>query len=291
MKELIIVGGPTAVGKTAYAIALAKQLEGEIISADSVQVYRLLDIGSAKPSLEERAMIPHHMIDVTSVDSLYTVADYAAQAKKVIDDVFRRGKQPIVVGGTGLYIHSLMYEMDYYGATPDETLRNKLNELSDHALIDYANHLKGFDMSGLAQSNRRRVQKAIEIFEQTGKNPCSIDQLKRTNYDIDLIILNKKRALLYNDIDRRVDQMMEMGLLNEVRQIVQKYGREIKSLQSIGYRELKDYAWDTRTERTLIPDDIQEQVMAIKKHSRNYAKRQITWFRRYNFAKWMTEEV
>ncbi|QIM46932.1 tRNA (adenosine(37)-N6)-dimethylallyltransferase MiaA [Streptococcus ruminicola] len=262
--KLLAVVGPTAVGKTALGIELAKQFNGEIISGDSQQVYRKLDIGTAKATPEEQAAAPHHLIDVRDVDETYSVYDFVTEAKAAIDDIVSRGKLPIIVGGTGLYLQSLLEGYHLGGEVDQEKVlayRKELDLLSDEELFEKIAEQK----IEIPQINRRRAIRALELakFGQDLQN-------KETNYDAYLIGLNDDRQVLYDRINRRVDLMVENGVLDEAKWLYDNY-REVQAARAIGYKELFPYFAGE--------DSLENCVEKLKQNTRRFAKRQLTWFR------------
>lgn len=262
--KLLAVVGPTAVGKTALGIELAKQFNGEIISGDSQQVYRKLDIGTAKATPEEQAAAPHHLIDVRDVDENYSVYDFVTEAKAAIDDIVSRGKLPIIVGGTGLYLQSLLEGYHLGGEVDQEKVlayRKELDLLSDEELFEKIAEQK----IEIPQINRRRAIRALELakFGQDLQN-------KETNYDAYLIGLNDDRQVLYDRINRRVDLMVENGVLDEAKWLYDNY-REVQAARAIGYKELFPYFAGE--------DSLENCVEKLKQNTRRFAKRQLTWFR------------
>lgn len=287
MIKLICVAGPTGSGKTALGIKLAKELYGEIISADSMQIYKMMDIGTAKPDREEMAGIPHHLIDIISPFSEFSVKDFTDMAKKCIEDISGRGKTPIVVGGTGLFISSLIDNVSFQEGETDEELRSSLRELAYKNGNEYVhNMLKEIDYDSylrLHPNNLKRVIRAIEIYKTTGITMT--EQIKNSKkipspYDVRYFGLNAERSYIYDRIDKRVDIMMNNGLLDEVERL-REMGLNLnhKSMQAIGYKELFMYF-----EGKLSLDDA---VDKIKQESRRYAKRQLTWFRHDERIKWI----
>ena len=262
--KIIVIVGPTAVGKTALAIDLAQALNGEIISGDSQQVYRKLDIGTAKATPEEQAAAPHHLIDVREVTESYSAFDFVREAKAAIEDITARGKLPIIAGGTGLYIQSLLEGYHLGGEVPHEEIlayRAQLDVLSDEDLYQRVAE------QGLVtpQLNRRRAMRALEIahFGQDLAN-------EETDYDPYLICLDDDRSLIYDRINRRVDRMLEEGLLDEARWLYDDHP-EAQAAKGIGYKELFPYF---KGEQSL-----EEASEILKRNTRRFAKRQLTWFR------------
>lgn len=279
-KKILVIGGPTAVGKTELSIELAKRLNGEIISADSMQIYKYMNIGSAKVSKEEMNGIPHHLIDVVDPSKNFSVADYKEYGEKAIKEIISEGKLPIIVGGTGLYINSLTCNMNFTEAEKDEEYRKELDKLANEHGNNYIHEmLKDIDPISYKEihaNNRKRVIRALEVYKLTGKPFSSYnagDDFYNSEYDIYYYVLTMDREKLYNRINLRVDIMMEKGLLNECIKLKEMgYTSSMQSMQGIGYKEILYY----------LEGDVklQEAINMIKQGSRNYAKRQLTWFRR-----------
>ncbi len=283
---LIAVVGPTASGKTALSVALAKQLDGEIINADSMQIYKELNIATAKPTLEERQGIVHHMMDIISPEASYSVSDYATAAREVIAEVASRGKTPILVGGTGLYYSTLLDHVQFDKTQPDHALRERLTKEAeaDNGATLYARliALDPIAAKEIHPHNTVRLVRAMEAYETTGK---TLTQLKEESkaipspYDATVIGLTyRDRQTLYHRIDKRVDLMMEEGLLQEAETVLKTY-RLQTAFHAIGYKELLPYF---EKQATLL-----ECVAKIKQESRRYAKRQLTWFRRDQRIHWI----
>lgn len=277
---LIVVAGPTASGKTGLAIDIANYVGGEIVSADSMQIYKYMNIGSAKPTQEERAKAVHHMIDFLEPDAEFSVADYTEMAHKVIADIYERGKIPIMAGGTGLYINSVVNDVTFGEMDTDYELRESLRKTAEEKGSEYLLHmLSEFDevsAKRLHPNNLRRIIRAIEFYKITGK-PISEHQeeTKKTQsrYNPLMLCVNWDREELYDRINRRVDMMMDEGLLDEVKRLMDMgYTNDLNSMQGIGYKEVIDY-FDGKA-------SLEETVEIIKQSSRRYAKRQLTWFRR-----------
>ena len=277
---LIVVAGPTASGKTGLAIDIANYVGGEIISADSMQIYKYMDIGSAKPTKEERAQAVHHMIDFLDPREEFSVADYTEMAHKVIADIYDRGKIPVMAGGTGLYINSVVNDVTFGEMDTDYALREELKKTAEEKGSEYLlEMLAEFDevsAKRLHPNNLRRIIRAIEFYKITGK-PISEHQeeTKRTEsrYNPLMLCVKWDREELYDRINRRVDIMMDEGLLDEVKRLMDMgYTKDLNSMQGIGYKEVMDY-FDGKT-------SLAETVEIIKQSSRRYAKRQLTWFRR-----------
>lgn len=262
--KLIVVVGPTAVGKTALGIELAQQFNGEIISGDSQQVYRHLNIGTAKATPEEQAAVPHHLIDVRDVDANYSVYDFVAEASQAIMEIASRGKVPIIVGGTGLYLQSLLEGYHLGGVVDQEKLlayRKDLEQLSDEVLFEKIADLG----KKIPEINRRRAIRALELakFGQNLEN-------KETNYEALLIGLNGDRQVLYDRINHRVDLMLEKGILDEAKWLYDNH-RNVQAARAIGYKELFPYFTGDAS--------LEDCVEKLKQNTRRFAKRQLTWFR------------
>lgn len=284
MKNIVIIGGPTAVGKTKVSIELAKEMNGEIISADSMQLYKYFDIGSAKPTEEEMQGIKHYMIGEIDPKTEFSVSDYSEHAKRYIDEIFEKGKIPIIVGGTGLYINSLIYDMDFSGASSDLEYRNYLEALAEEKGNDFIHDmLKEADPEAaerIHKNNLRRVIRALEINKIAGEaKNFKTDLVKTGDYNIILIGLKRNRMKLYASINKRVDQMADAGLLDEVK-FLKNYGLDdnFTSMQGIGYKEVLYYLDGKYS--------YEQMITAIKTNSRRYAKRQLTWFKRYEEIRW-----
>lgn len=289
-KPLVILTGPTAVGKTDLSIALAKSLSGEIISADSMQVYRHMDIGSAKVTAEEMQGVPHHLIDVLDPKEPFDVVQFQTMAKQAMEGIYARRHIPIVAGGTGFYIQALIYDIDFKENDGSPAIRRELERLDSEKGCEYLhNMLQEIDPESAAAihaNNRKRVIRAIEYYRMTGQ-PISEhnrqEREKQSPYRFYYYVLNCERSLLYERIDRRVDQMMEQGLVEEVRHL-KKMGcaRGMVSMQGLGYKEILDYLDGQCT--------LEEAVRVIKRDTRHFAKRQLTWFKREREVRWLNLE-
>lgn len=279
-QKLLVLGGPTAVGKTELSIKLAKELNGEIISADSMQIYKYMDIGSAKITEEEMNGVKHHLIDVIEPDIPFSVADFKEHGEKAIDEILSRGKFPIIAGGTGLYINSLTCNMTFTEAEKDEEYRAYLEGLCEEKGNEYVhNMLKDIDPISYKEihaNNRKRVIRALEVYKLTGKPFSSFnagEDFYNSKYDVYYYVLTMNREKLYERINRRVDIMMENGLLDECIKLKEMgYTSDMQSMQGIGYKEILYYLEGKIS--------LEDAVNMIKQGSRNYAKRQLTWFRR-----------
>lgn len=285
--RVVAVGGPTASGKTALSVALARAFDGEIINADSMQIYKNLDVGTAKPSAEERQGIPHYLLDFLSPETPYSVADFTAAADPLIRDITARGRLPLVVGGTGLYITSLLSGMAFAPEKTDPAIRARLQARADTegGAALYA-ELQRVDPDYAAQvhpNNLPRVIRALGLFEATGRRMS--DQRREARpaeapyHALCLCLTCRDRAVLYSRIDRRVDEMVENGVLDEARQVYDHRDAYRTAAQAIGYKEFFPYFEGTA--------NLTECTERLKQATRNYAKRQLTWFRRQNDAVWL----
>lgn len=290
-KPLIILTGPTASGKTALSIGLAKALNGEIISADSMQVYRHMDIGSAKVTQQEMEGVPHHLIDVLDPEESFDVTRFQTMANQAMEDIYSRGRVPIVTGGTGFYIQALLYQIDFTENDGDGNIRAELERLGEEKGNESLHQmLAAFDpesAKAIHANNRKRVIRAIEYYRLTGE-PISAhnsrEREKESPYRFYYYVLNCQRPLLYERIDRRVDQMMEQGLIEEVKTL-QDMGctRGMVSMQGLGYKEILDYLDGCCT--------LEEAVYVLKRDTRHFAKRQLTWFKRERDVRWLELEA
>lgn len=290
MIPLLVIGGPTASGKTAVGIRLAKLLHGEIISADSMQVYRHMDIGTAKPDLKERDGVTHHLLDIVEPTENFSLAQYVPLAHQKIEEIHARGKLPIMVGGTGLYIDTVVQNIklgEQEGETNAvrEKLMRQVEEKGSAWLHEYLKKIDPESAEKIHENNIKRLVRAVEVYELTGMTMSEHNRRSRLEpprYRTYYMALEHDRETLYNRIDRRVDFMMEQGLLAEVQECVALgAGRQHTSMQAIGYRQMLDYLEGTCS--------LQEAVDKIKQESRRYAKRQLTWFRR-SVQHWMPPE-
>lgn len=286
-RPLVILTGPTAVGKSALSIAVAKAIGGEIISADSMQVYRHMDIGSAKIRPEEMAGVPHHLIDVLEPTEAFNVVVFQELAKQALAEIYGRGNIPIVVGGTGFYIQALLYDIDFTENDEDTALRRSLEELARRegaeALYERLRAVDPVSCESIHAHNVKRVIRAIEFYEKTGKCISEHNKEQRENispYRFAYFVLNDEREKIYQNIDRRVDQMMAQGLVEEV-QALREMGchKGMVSMQGLGYKEILSYLEGEIT--------LEEAVYLIKRDTRHFAKRQLTWFRREKEVIWV----
>lgn len=279
-KRILVIAGPTAVGKTEYAISAAKAFDGEIVSCDSMQLYRYMDIGSAKPTRREREEAVHHLIDFLDPRESFSVARYQSLARAAIDEILARGRLPIISGGTGLYLNSILYDMDFAGAEGDEKLREELNEKArtegPQALHDMLRQLDPEAADRIHPNNIKKVIRAIERLRAGEGKVRPFDRAEFVNnaYDPLMVCLTRDREELYDRINRRVDLLIEQGLVEEVRSLTAMgLTAEDISMKGIGYKEIIEYLDGETT--------LEEAVFKIKKNTRHYAKRQLTWFRRY----------
>lgn len=281
MKVIAIVG-PTAVGKTSLSIELAKRFNGEIISGDSMQVYRGLDIGTAKVTLAEMDGIPHHLIDVRDIDEKYSAADFQKAGRQAIEEISQRGKLPIVVGGTGLYIQSLLwdYKLGSEGEPEDDSLREKYESFAEkngnRALWEQLQTVDPLAAEKIHFNNRKKMIRALEVFEATGHSILEPKEQPQKIYDSFLIGLNTDRAYLYQRINQRVDLMVTEGLLEEAKRLSET--PNVQAAQGIGYKELFPYFTGISS--------LDEALDEVKLHSRRYAKRQLTWFHNRMSVHW-----
>lgn len=280
------VVGPTASGKTEYAIELAKKCGGEVVSCDSMQIYKHMDIGTAKPTQEEMDGIPHHMIDIAEPWESYSVARFVSEARACIDEVLERGRVPILCGGTGLYFDSVIKNIDFSEIESDPDYRSELMQTAKENGNEYVhNMLKKIDpksAEAVHPNNLKRVIRALEIYKTTGKTKTEIDResVRESIYDAEIYGLNRPREELYERINRRVDIMLENGLLDEVKSLLEMgISRDATSMQAIGYKELAEYFEGSCK--------LFEAVEKIKQESRRYAKRQLTWFRKNKEIIWL----
>lgn len=290
-RPLIILTGPTAVGKTALSIELAKALGGEIISADSMQVYRHMDIGSAKVTEEEMKGVPHHLIDVIEPEEEFNVTRFQAMAKEAMEGIYARGHVPIIAGGTGFYIQALIYDIDFKENEDSSELRQELERFGEeHGNEALHAMLKAVDpesAQAIHANNRKRVIRAIEYYRQTGQKISEHNQEEREKsspYDFYYYVLTCERSRLYERIDERVDLMLNMGLVEEVRTLKDRgCCRGMVSMQGLGYKEILDYLDGACT--------LEEAVYVLKRDTRHFAKRQLTWFKRERDVRWLELET
>lgn len=276
--KVIAVVGATASGKTAYAIDLAKQIDGEIVSADSRLVYKDMNIGTAKPTLDEMSDIPHYMIDLVEPTFDFSAGIYAVEAKKRIKDILSRDKTPIMAGGTGLYFNIVLNNYDLPEIEPNYELRKELSELTFNQLFDILQGLDPDAVNEVEQNDKKRIIRYIEIIKGTGLPLNKARGKSDEEFEIEWIGLNFPREVLYERINKRVDLMIENGLVEETKFLLDKYGRVANIVDTIGYREII-WALDGMM-------SFDKAVDKLKQNSRNYAKRQLTWFRKNPKIKW-----
>lgn len=284
--KLLVLVGPTAVGKTKLSLSLAADYGAEIISGDSMQVYRGMDIGTAKATAEERERIPHHMIDIHDPDYPFSVAEFQTRARDLIEDIHSREKLPFLVGGTGLYVESLCYDFQFSDVGSDEAFRQEqeryAEESGNEALWERLKAIDPESAERLHPNDQRRVIRALEVYHLTGVRLS--DQLKVQKkvspYELCIIGLTMDRGLLYRRIEQRIDQMIDEGLLEEVRSLLnQGYGKHHISMQGLGYKEVIGYLEGTMS--------WEETVVLLKRDTRRFAKRQLSWFRHMNEIEWV----
>jgi len=287
MRPLIIITGPTAVGKTALSVRLAKAIGGEIISADSMQVYRHMDIGSAKIKKEEMDGVPHYLIDVLDPEEEFNVTVFQKMAKEAVEEIYSHSHIPIVAGGTGFYIQALLYDIDFTENGEDTSIRMELEKLGQERGAEYLHNLL-WDIDPdsaeeIHENNMKRVIRAIEYYRQTGERISEHNKRereKKSPYDFLYYVVNTDRARLYERIDRRVDLMLEQGLVEEVMHLKDMgLTRDMVSMQGLGYKEILDYLQGICT--------LEEAVYVLKRDTRHFAKRQITWFKRERDVRWL----
>lgn len=279
--KVIAIVGPTASGKTSWAIEYAKKNNGEIISADSRLVYKGFDIGTAKPSFEERQDIPHHMIDIVEPEVDYSAGLYAKEAENKIYEILSRNKTPIIVGGTGLYFRLLLENYDIPQVEPDYELRENLSKLSFDELYEMLASENPQRAQEIEKNDKKKIIRAIELQKKIDK-PLS-EYKKEPLFDVDWYGLNYPRDVLYDRINRRVDLMVRDGLVEETEYLLKKHGRIKNLVCTIGYQEIIDYL-DNKV-------SLEDAVNKLKQNTRNYAKRQLTWFRKNQAIKWNFEPV
>lgn len=288
-EKVIVICGPTASGKTAMSIELAKKINGEIVSCDSMQIYKEMDIGTAKPTREEMQGIKHYMIDIISPDQRYSVADYKKDAKTAIREILKKGKTPIVVGGTGLYVDSLIYEIEYQNIKFDEEYRKKLEkQAKENGLNTLYKEAKKIDPEAILKispNDKKRILRILEIYHATGMTKTEQEKKSREKepeFDYKVYALNMPREKLYERINLRVDLMIKQGLIKEVEEIYHKYSEFPTAMQGLGYKEVVEYLKGNLTK--------EEMIEKIKQETRRYAKRQMTWFRKNKQTIWLDTE-
>lgn len=284
--KVIVICGPTASGKTALSIELAKKVNGEIISSDSMQIYKDMDIGTAKPTEKEMQGIKHYLIDFVEPNQRYSVAEFKKDAENAIKEVLEKDKTPIVVGGTGLYVDSLIYGIEYPDIELDEKYREELEKRADKEGLELLyNEAKKIDpqaIEKISKNDKKRILRILEIYKATGKNKTEQEKESRKNgikYDYKVFAINMDREILYDRINKRVDIMIENGLIEEVEKLLKKYIEFPTAMQGLGYKEVVEYLQGKITK--------EEMIENIKRETRRYAKRQITWFKKNKQTIWI----
>ena len=284
--KVIVICGPTASGKTSLSIELAKKIDGEIVSADSMQIYKSMNIGTAKPTKEEMQGIKHYLIDFIEPNQRYSVADYKKDSKLAIKEILKKGKQPIVVGGTGLYIDSLIYEIEYpiieYDLNYRKSLEEEINKNGLEVLYKKAQKIDEKAMEKISPNDKKRIMRVLEIYHATGKNKTQQEiesRKKEVEFDYKVYAIKWEREVLYERINKRVDQMIAQGLIEEVKNILAKYKEFPTAMQGLGYKEVVTYLNHECTK--------EEMIEKIKMETRRYAKRQMTWFRKNKQTIWL----
>lgn len=284
--KIIVICGPTASGKTALSIELAKKINGEIISSDSMQIYKNMDIGTAKPTKQEMQGIKHYLLDFVEPNKRYSVAEFKKDAENAIEEILAKGKVPIIVGGTGLYIDSLIYGIEYPQIELDEKYRKHLEEIVEEQglekLYEKAKEIDSQAMEKISKNDKKRILRVLEIYHATGKTKTEQEKESRKNevkYDYKVFAINMEREKLYERINKRVDIMIEKGLIQEVENLLKKYNEFPTAMQGLGYKEVVEYLEGTLTK--------EEMIEKIKQESRRYAKRQITWFKKNKQTIWI----
>ncbi len=288
-RPLVILTGPTGVGKTKLSIDLAKAIRGEIISADSMQVYRSMDIGSAKITTEEMQGIAHHMLDILEPTQDFNVVYFQKLAKRYIEEIYQRGNVPIVVGGTGFYIQALLYDIDFTENDENTAYRSELEELAAEKgnlfLHDMLRAVDAESADAIHENNIKRVIRALEYYKLTGEKISTHNETERQKhsaYQSCYFVLNDKREALYDNIEQRVDTMLQKGLVDEVRSLVDAgCTKDMVSMQGLGYKEILSYLNDEIT--------LERAIYLIKRDTRHFAKRQLTWFRREKDVIWINK--
>lgn len=285
--KVVVIVGPTASGKTALSIELAKRIGGEIISSDSMQIYKDMNIGTAKVTKEEMQGIKHYLIDFVPPNQRYTVSDFKKDATRAIKEILREAKIPIVVGGTGLYVNSLLYGIEYQDMQFDEEYRNKLMKIAEteeglNNLWEQAQKIDPESMKKISKKDKKRIVRVLEIYKATGKTKTEqeiLSRKKEIEYDFKIFGISMDREQLYERINKRVDIMINQGLEKEVRNLLEKYSEFPTAMQGLGYKEVVEYFNGILTRG--------EMIDKIKQESRRYAKRQLTWFRRNKEIIWL----
>ena len=287
MQKVVVICGPTASGKTALSIEMAKRINGEIVSADSMQIYDEMNIGTAKPDQEEMQGIKHYLIGNIKPTNRYSVSEFKKDAITAIKEIISKGKMPIVVGGTGLYVNSLVYGIDYPEIQTNLEYRKELEKIVEEKGLQYlfekAVEIDKEAMKNISPNDKKRILRVLEIYKETGKTKTELERESRKNgipYDYKIFAINMPREILYDRINRRVDIMIEKGLIDEVSSLYEKYGESLlTSMQAIGYKEVVEFLKGNCTK--------EEMIEKIKMETRRYAKRQLTWFRKIENIQWL----
>lgn len=284
-----VIGGPTASGKSNLAVELAKRINGEIISADSMQIYKDMNIGTAKITPEEMQGINHYLIDFVSPDERYSVSSFKKDAEKAIEAILAKGKVPIIVGGTGLYIDSLILGIEFQDEKIDTKYRESLNKIAEEQglqkLYNMAQAIDPVAMKKISENDKKRIIRVLEIYHKTGKTKTEQElesRKRKIKYNYKVFAITMDRQVLYEKIEKRVDKMIEQGLIDEVQGILNKYQKFPTAMQGLGYKEVVEYLENKTTK--------EEMVEKIKKETRHYAKRQLTWFRKNKNIIWLNGE-
>ncbi len=286
--KIIVIVGPTAVGKTYVSVELARKLNTEVISADSMQIYKGMDVGTAKITENEKRGVIHHMIDIVNPDENYSVSEFKNDAEKIIDNLLLKDKIPVIAGGSGLYVNSLIYDLDFSNAKSNEKLREYYTyyykEYGEDALYDKLIKIDPISAQRIHKNNIKRVIRALEVYDITGKkfSELNTDVRKESKkYDCVLIGLSMERKVLYERINQRVDEMLSNGLVEEVKSLIDNgYDKNLVSMRGIGYKEIIDYLEGSM--------DLEEAANILKRNTRRFAKRQYTWFLKDKNVKWFS---
>ena len=284
--KVIVICGPTASGKTALSIELAKKINGEIVSSDSMQIYKYMDIGTAKPTQEEMQGIQHYLLDFVEPNQRYSVAEFKKDAENAIEQILAKGKVPIIVGGTGLYVDSLIYGIEYQDIKLDENYRAELEKKVEkeglETLYIEAQKIDPQAVEKISENDKKRILRILEIYHATGKNKTEQEiesRKKEVKYDYKVFAINMDREKLYERINKRVDIMIEQGLIEEVKNLLKKYNEFPTAMQGLGYKEVVEYLENKISK--------EEMIEKIKRETRRYAKRQLTWFRKNKQTIWI----
>ena len=284
-----VICGPTASGKSRLAIELAKKINGEIISADSMQIYKDMNIGTAKVDNDEMEGINHYLLDFVYPDTRYSVSEFKRDAEHAIDEILKNEKTPIVVGGTGLYIDSLIYGIEFQDEEIDLEYRERLNQIAEadglEKLYEEAKRIDPEAMEKISRNDRKRIIRVLEIYQKTGKTKTEQEKESRSKdvkYNFKVFAIDMDRDILYRRIEQRVDKMIEEGLIEEVQNLLSKYSEFPTAMQGLGYKEVVEYLNNEITK--------DEMIEKIKKETRHYAKRQLTWFRKNKEIVWINGE-